>query len=166
MNIFFLCIIITYIYLSPLLYHIPIYIVLNLQSSIHGINLHDHLDWALKGEGFRFIKWAKKESLIGQIGFSSHGSFTLIQSAIESNRFQFCNLHLHLLDQRRIPLAKIALKKGMGVLVISPADKGGRLQDPSAKLIKDCKPIQPLELAYRFLLAEGISTLTLGACEP
>ncbi len=134
--------------------------------AVHGLNLQEHLDWTLKGEGAALLKWAEEENLIGQVGFSSHGSFSLIQKALESNRFQFCSLHLHLLDPRKIPLAKIALKKGMGVMAISPVDKGGQLQNPSKTLIQDCRPLQPLELAYRFLLSEGISTLTLGAAEP
>lgn len=33
-------------------------------------------------------------------------------------------------------------------------------------LQQDCAPWQPLQLAYRFLLAQGISTLTLGASGP
>ena len=48
-------------------------------------------------------------------------------------------------------------------MAISPADKGGRLQAPSPTLVEDCTPFAPLELAYRFLLAQGISTLTVGA---
>jgi len=134
--------------------------------AVHGINLKEHLNWALKGEGADLLHWAKEENLIKQVGFSSHGSISLIQKAIESNQFQFCSLHLHLLDPKRIPLSKIALKKGMGVMAISPADKGGRLQDPSTTLTNDCDPIPPLELAYKFLLEEGISTLTIGAFEP
>ncbi len=133
--------------------------------AVHGLNLKEHLKWALEGEGSALLQWAKEKNLVSQIGFSSHGSFSLIQQAIESNRFEFCSLHLHLLDPRKIPLAKIALAKGMGVMAISPADKGGQLQTPSKTLINDCSPINPLELAYRFLLAEGISTLTVGAFE-
>jgi predicted aldo/keto reductase-like oxidoreductase len=52
------------------------------------------------------------------------------------------------------------------VMAMSPADKGGRLQDPSPQLREDCAPWHPLELAYRFLLAQGISTLTVGAATP
>ena len=51
----------------------------------------------------------------------------------------------------------------MGVLAISPADKGGRLYSPSDILLEASKPFHPLELAYRFLLAKGITTLSLGA---
>jgi len=55
-------------------------------------------------------------------------------------------------------LAEQAIKKGMGVLAISPADKGGRLYSPSDILVEASKPFHPLELAYRFLLAKGITT--------
>ncbi len=134
--------------------------------AIHGLNLPIHLDWVVHGEGKDLFNWAIKENLIKQIGFSSHGSSTLIENAIESNLFKFCSLHLHLLDQERIPLAKLALKKRMGVMAISPADKGGRLYDPSQTLLDICHPITPLELAYRFLIAQKISTLTLGAKQP
>lgn len=131
--------------------------------AIHGLNLDSHLDWALHGEGARLIDWALNSGRVGQVGFSSHGSNALIHQAIESQRFRFCCLHLHLLDPTRMPLAQLALQQSMGVLAISPADKGGRLQAPSARLVEDCRPFQPLELAYRYLLAAGISTLTVGA---
>ncbi len=131
--------------------------------AVHGLNLQEHLNWALNEEGAELLQWAEENNLIEQVGFSSHGKFSLIQKAIESNRFQFCSLHLHLLDQARLPLAKQALNAGMGVMAISPADKGGQLQNPSQTLIEDCFPIAPLELAYRFLLSQGISTLTVGA---
>ena len=131
--------------------------------AIHGINLNEHLEWVLFGEGKKFIKWLFEKRLVDQVGFSSHGSYSLIQTAINSEAFSFCNLHLHYLDQSKITLAELALKKGMGVLAISPADKGGRLYSPSNILLEASKPFHPLELAYRFLLAKGITTLSLGA---
>ena len=131
--------------------------------AIHGINKPEHLEWVLNGQGKELIKWAENKHLIGQIGFSSHGSIELIEKAINSNFFNFCYLHLHLLDQERIPIAKKALKKGLGVIAISPADKGGKLYAPSETLLNQCKPFYPLELAYRFLIAKGITSLTLGA---
>ena len=131
--------------------------------AIHGLNLKQHLDWALLGEGKKFIKWIIENGLVDQVGFSSHGSYRLIEDAINCEVFNFCNLHLHYLDQSKISLAELALKKGMGVLAISPADKGGRLYAPSNILLEAAKPFHPLELAYRFLLAKGITTLSLGA---
>ena len=131
--------------------------------AIHGLNLNDHLHWALKGDGLALMRWAREEGLVGQVGFSSHGTTEVIADAIASGRFKFCSLHLHLLDPVHLPLAASALQADMGVMAISPADKGGRLQDPSPTLEADCSPHHPLELAYRYLLSRGISTLTLGA---
>ncbi|MFM8524979.1 MAG: aldo/keto reductase [Cyanobacteriota bacterium] len=134
--------------------------------AVHGLNTADDLEWSLRGPGADLMRWALGEGLVGQVGFSSHGSPALIASALASGRFRFCALHLHLFDQERLPLAKAALAAGLGVLAISPADKGGRLYDPPPELLADCQPFHPLELAYRFLLEQGISTLTLGAAQP
>jgi predicted aldo/keto reductase-like oxidoreductase len=134
--------------------------------AVHGLNREEHLHWAIEGDGARLFDWALRSGHVGQVGFSSHGSNPLIARAISSGRFQFCSLHLHLLDPARIPLALEALAAGMGVMAISPADKGGRLQAPSAVLKADCQPWEPLALAYRYLLAAGVSTLTVGANSP
>jgi predicted aldo/keto reductase-like oxidoreductase len=134
--------------------------------AVHGLNGPEHLTWALEGPGAALLAWAREEGLVGQVGFSSHGDTALIAAALESGRFSFCSLHLHLFDRERLPLARQALAAGLGVMAISPADKGGRLYAPPPELVADCVPFAPLELAYRFLLAEGISTLTLGAARP
>jgi len=133
--------------------------------AVHGLNTEAHRAWALEGEGAELLSWAVGEGLVGQVGFSSHGATALIEAALASGRFRFCSLHLHLFDPERLPLARAALADGLGVMAISPADKGGRLYDPPAALVADCAPFAPLELAYRWLLAQGISTLTLGAAQ-
>ena len=131
--------------------------------AIHGVNLSEHLEWVLEGEGRKFIEWLVNKKLIDQIGFSSHGDYQLINSAINSGIFNFCSLHLHLFDKSKFSLARKALDKKMGVMAISPADKGGKLYLPSDILKDASKPFHPLEIAYRFLLSEGITTLSLGA---
>lgn len=134
--------------------------------AVHGLNTAEDLAWSLRGPGSDLLHWAQGEGLVGQVGFSSHGSSAVIEAALASGRFRFCALHVHLFDQERLPLAKAALADGLGVLAISPADKGGRLYDPPPELLADCAPFHPLELAYRFLLEQGISTLSLGASQP
>jgi predicted aldo/keto reductase-like oxidoreductase len=134
--------------------------------AVHGLNRPEHLEWALKGPGADLLAWAKDEGLVGQVGFSSHGTPELIEAALSSGSFTFCSLHVHLFNQTLLPIAHAALAQGIGVLAISPADKGGRLYDPPAELVADCAPFHPLELAYRFLLDQGISTLSLGAEQP
>jgi Predicted oxidoreductases of the aldo/keto reductase family len=130
--------------------------------AVHGLNRPEHLEWALKGPGADLLAWAKDEGLVGQVGFSSHGTPELIEAALSSGSFTFCSLHVHLFDQTRLAIARAALSEGIGVLAISPADKGGRLYDPPAELLADCAPFDPLELAYRFLLDQGISTFEPG----
>ncbi|MFM8604453.1 MAG: aldo/keto reductase [Cyanobium sp.] len=134
--------------------------------AVHGLNTADHLAWSLDGPGAELLAWAVGEGLVGQSGFSSHGSSALIETALSRGGFGFCSLHLHLFDPKRLPLARAALAAGIGVMAISPADKGGRLYEPPPELLADCAPFAPLELAYRWLLAQGISTLTLGAARP
>jgi predicted aldo/keto reductase-like oxidoreductase len=134
--------------------------------SVHGLNLNEHLNWALRGAGAELLAWAVGEGLTGQVGFTSHGDSDLIERSLTSGRFTVCGLHLHLLDRQRLPLARQALAEGIGVLAISPADKGGQLYAPPAELEADCAPFHPLELAYRYLWQQGISTLSLGAERP
>jgi len=134
--------------------------------AVHGLNRAEHLTWALEGAGAELLRRALEQNLVDQIGFSSHGEPGLIEQALDSGRFGFASLHLHLFDPRRLPLAARALAAGLGVMAISPADKGGMLHRPSPELMDDCRPFHPLELAYRVLLAAGISTLTVGASQP
>ena len=134
--------------------------------AVHGLNTPEQLAWAVQGPGASLLERAVGEGLVEQVGFSSHGSTDLIEAALASGRFSFCNLHLHLFDQERLPLARAALAAGIGVLAISPADKGGRLYAPPQQLVADCQPFEPLRLAYRFLLAQGITTLSVGAAKP
>jgi predicted aldo/keto reductase-like oxidoreductase len=56
---------------------------------------------------------------------------------------------------------------GMGVFLISPADKGGLLYTPPAPLVELCQPFSPLHLNYRFLLSDPrITTLSVGPAQP
>ncbi|MHC5732376.1 MAG: aldo/keto reductase, partial [Nostoc sp.] len=69
--------------------------------------------------------------------------------------------------QRNAPAIQLATEKDMGVFIISPADKGGRLYTPPQTLKDVCQPYSPLELSYRFLLADNrITTLSIGPANP
>ena len=69
--------------------------------------------------------------------------------------------------QRNLKAVELAAQKDMGIFIISPADKGGRLYTPSEKLIELTKPLSPLELNYRFLLSDSrTTTLSVGAATP
>lgn len=136
--------------------------------AIHGINTWEHLGWVESDRGcLQPIMAAMADGKIRHLGFSTHGSRELILAAINTNLFEFVNLHYYYFFQRHDRAVELAYEKDMGVFIISPADKGGKLYTPPAKLQHLCQPLTPLELNYRFLLSDcRITTLSIGAASP
>ena len=55
----------------------------------------------------------------------------------------------------------------MGVFIISPNDKGGKLYDPPAKLVELCEPLTPMQFNALYCLARAqVHTLSCGAARP
>ena len=134
--------------------------------AIHGINTAEHLQWVQDG-CYPAIADAIASGKVNHVGFSTHGSLELILAAIETQLFAFINLHYYYFFQRHAPAIGLAHKYDMGTLIISPADKGGKLYTPPPALIELCQPSTPLAFNYRWLLADTrISTLSLGAANP
>jgi len=105
----------------------------------------------------------KEEGIINHIGFSTHAPLHVILKAIETDLFEFINLHYYYTFQRNKPAIDLASSKDMGVFIISPNDKGGMLSQPSKKLSKLTAPITPLQWNARFCLSHpAIHTLTFG----
>lgn len=136
--------------------------------AIHGVNTWQHLELLTQENSFlKVLQKAKKQGKIRHIGFSTHGSLELISAAISTGFFEFVNLHYYYFFQRHAPIIELAEKQDLGIFIISPADKGGRLYQPSAKLSQICEPFTPLLLNYRFLLNNPqITTLSIGASNP
>ena len=104
---------------------------------------------------------------IRNLGFSTHGSRELIREAIALPAFSFVNLHYYLFFQRHAPLLGEIRSRDLGLLIISPVDKGGQLFAPPKTLVARCAPLSPLGLNYRFLLSDPrVTTLSLGAANP
>ncbi len=135
---------------------------------IHGLNTWQHLEWVQAKNGcMQAVEEAVADGRVRHVGFSSHGSLELIQAAIKTDFFEFVNLHYYYFFQRHAPAIQLAAEKDMGVFIISPADKGGRLYTPPQTLKDLCQPYSPLELSYRFLLADNrITTLGVGPANP
>jgi predicted aldo/keto reductase-like oxidoreductase len=136
--------------------------------AIHGINTPEHLDWVTKPQGcLSAIKAAQQQGKIKHLGFSTHGSLELILEAIQTDLFAFINLHYYYFRQRNEPAVALASAKDMGVFIISPADKGGRLHNPPQTLQQLCQPLTPLQFNDRWLLSDRrVTTLSMGAsCE-
>jgi uncharacterized protein len=136
--------------------------------AIHGLNTSEHLDWVQAKNGcMQAVQEAVCDRRIKHVGFSTHGSLDVILAAINTDFFEFVNLHYYYFFQRNAPAIQLASQKDMGVFIISPADKGGKLYTPP-EILKDlCSPFSPLELNYRFLLSNpDITTLSVGAANP
>lgn len=135
--------------------------------AIHGINTWEHLHHVVKGEYFPALQGAIADGRVKHLGFSTHGSLDLILAAINTDLFEFINLHYYYFFQHNAPAVELAQKKDMGIFIISPADKGGLLHQPSPTLQQLCHPFSPLEINYRFLLSNPqITTLSFGAANP
>ncbi len=135
---------------------------------IHGLNTWEHLEWVQAKNGcMTAVQEAVAEGRVRHVGFSTHGSLEVIQAAINTDFFEFVNLHYYYFFQRNAPAIQLAAEKDMGILIISPADKGGRLYTPPQTLKDLCQPFSPLELNYRFLLNDSrITTLSVGPENP
>ncbi|HEY9604324.1 MAG TPA: aldo/keto reductase [Allocoleopsis sp.] len=136
--------------------------------AIHGINTWEHLAWVESPTGcMEAVQEALADGRVRHIGFSTHAQLDVILAAIHLDIFEFINLHYYYFFQRNAAAIELAHNKDMGVFIISPADKGGRLYTPPAKLEQLCHPISPLELNYRFLLSDRrITTLSVGPANP
>jgi len=135
--------------------------------ALHGINTWEHLEWVTNPNGcLGAIETAIKQGKIRHLGFSTHGSLELILAAIKTDLFEFINLHYYYFFQHNYPAIALASAKDLGIFIISPSDKGGRLYNPPEKLQELCTPFTPLELNYRFLLSnQSITTLSVGAAK-
>ena len=136
--------------------------------AIHGINTSEHLAWIKADRGcMRAARLAIDDGRLGHIGFSTHGSHGVIEAAIQTDQFDFVNLHYGLFFQHHASVVRLAASKDLGIFIISPADKGGKLYAPPAKLKQLCAPYSPLEVAYRWLLRQpAVTTLSVGPSNP
>lgn len=136
--------------------------------AIHGINTWEHLAWVESPTGcMQAVQEAVSQGYVRHVGFSTHGSLDLIIAAINTNLFEFVNLHYYYFFQRNAAAVQLASQKDLGIFIISPADKGGQLYTAPPKLKELCQPFSPLALNYRFLLSDQrITTLSVGPANP
>jgi predicted aldo/keto reductase-like oxidoreductase len=136
--------------------------------AIHGINTPQHLAWVMDPNGcMAAVRKAIAAGQIGHVGCSTHGPLDLILGLIESDQFDFINLHYSYFFQRNAPAIAQAQAQDLGIFIISPADKGGQLYTPPRRLQDLCAPYDPLHFNARFLLGQSaITTLSVGPAKP
>lgn len=136
--------------------------------SLHGINTPQLLHESIRPGGCldRARNW-QKQGKVRFIGFSTHGATELIVKTIETNQFDYLNLHWYYINQNNWAAIETAAKHDMGVFIISPSDKGGMLYKPPEKLSKLCSPLSPMVFNDLFCLSHPqVHTLSLGAAKP
>jgi predicted aldo/keto reductase-like oxidoreductase len=136
--------------------------------SLHGINNAELLEWSLRPGGcLDEARKIRREGRCRFIGFSTHATTDLIVRAIESDGFDYVNLHWYFVNPYNWPAVEAATRRDMGVFIISPNDKGGKLYSPPVKLLELCKPLSPMQWNDLYCLARPeVHTLSVGAAKP
>lgn len=135
---------------------------------LHGLNNRTQLDLALRDGGcLERALSLKQRGVVRYVGFSTHAPLELILEGIRDGRFDYVNLHYYWVMQHNWAAVRAAAARDMGILIISPNDKGGKLYDPPAKLRRLTEPLSPITFNDLFCLAHAeISTLSIGARVP
>ncbi len=136
--------------------------------SIHGINHTELLDWTLrKGGCLEEARALQREGRCRFIGFSTHATADVIVRAVESGGFDYLNLHWYFVNPYNWIAIEAAARRDMGVFIISPSDKGGKLYSPPPKLRELCAPLTPIHFNDLYCLSRPqVHTLSVGAARP
>lgn len=136
--------------------------------AIHGINNRELLDQVLKPGGpVEAALQLKREGRTRWLGFSTHAPPRVISAAIDTGVFDYVNLHWYFVNEINGPAIMAAGRQDMGVFIISPNDKGGKLYEPSETMTRLCAPLSPMQFNDLYCLSrEDIHTLSVGPTRP
>ncbi len=136
--------------------------------SLHGINNAELLDWSLrKGGCLEEARKIQREGRCKFIGFSTHATTDLIVRTIDSDEFDYVNLHWYFVNELNWPAMQAAARRDLGLFIISPNDKGGKLYSPPPRLEELCAPLTPMAFNDLWCLARPeVHTLSIGAAKP
>src|SRR5579872_1093004 len=136
--------------------------------SLHGINNRQLLDWSLKKNGcLAAARKLQKEGRTRFVGFSTHATLDIILDAIKGGDFDYFNVHWYFVNHLNWPAIEEANRRDMGVFIISPNDKGGKLYEPPPKMVELCAPLSPMQFNDLYCLARPqVHTLSCGAARP
>jgi len=136
--------------------------------TLHGVNNRELLAWSLKkGGALDVARQLQKEGRCRFVGFTTHATTDVIHETIRGGEFDFVNLHWYFVNDLNWSCIQAARAKDMGVFIISPNDKGGKLYDPPAKLVNLCAPLAPMAFNDLYCLARPeVHTLSCGVAKP
>jgi uncharacterized protein len=136
--------------------------------ALHGINNRQLLEWSLKKNGcLTAARKLQQEGRVQFVGFSTHATTNIILEAINSGGFDYVNLHWYFVNDLNWPAIESAAARDMGVFIISPNDKGGKLYAPPQKLVELCAPLTPMQFNDLYCLARPqVHTISCGPAQP
>jgi predicted aldo/keto reductase-like oxidoreductase len=136
--------------------------------ALHGVNNRQFLDWSLRRNGcLAAARRLQAEGRARFIGFSTHATTDVILEAVRSDGFDYINLHWYFVNELNWPVIPEAHRRDMGVFIISPNDKGGKLYQPPPKLVDFCQPLTPMQFNDLYCLSHPqVHTLSIGAAKP
>jgi predicted aldo/keto reductase-like oxidoreductase len=136
--------------------------------ALHGVNTPELLQDSIRPGGcLDVMRTLQEQGKVRFVGFSTHGPTDVIVKTIETNQFDYVNLHWYYINQVNWPAIAAATRHDMGVFIISPSDKGGMLYKPPQKLVELCAPLSPMVFNDLFCLSHPqVHTLSLGAAQP
>jgi len=136
--------------------------------TLHGVNNDELCEFALrKGGSLDAARQLQKQGRCRFVGFSTHASPRIILRAIETGEFDYINIHWYFVNDLNWRCIEAAAARDMGVFIISPNDKGGKLYTPPTKLVELCRPLTPMQFNDLYCLARPqVHTLSCGAARP
>jgi predicted aldo/keto reductase-like oxidoreductase len=136
--------------------------------SLHGINNQELLDWSLKKDGsLAAARKLQKDGRCRFIGFSTHATTDIILKTVNSGEFDYVNLHWYFVNHLNWPAVEAAHRLDLGVFIISPNDKGGKLQEPGEKIKSLSAPLTPMQFNDLYCLNRPeVHTLSCGPARP
>jgi len=136
--------------------------------ALHGINNRQLLHYALrKGGCVTAARKLQKQGRVRFLGFSTHATTDIILDGVNSGEFDYLNIHWYFVNDLNWSAVEAARARDMGVFIISPNDKGGKLYEPPRKLVELCAPLTPMQFNDLYCLARPqVHTLSCGANKP
>jgi len=136
--------------------------------ALHGINNRQFLDWSLGAKGcLAAARQLQRQGRCRFVGFSTHATTDIILDAVNSGEFDYVNVHWYFVNDLNWAAIEAAQRLDMGVFIISPNDKGGKLYEPPPKLVRLCAPLSPMQFNALYCLARPqVHTLSCGASRP
>jgi uncharacterized protein len=135
---------------------------------LHGVNNRELLKQSLGKNGcVAAARKLQKEGRVRFVGFSTHATTDVILEAVNSGEFDYINLHWYFVNDLNWAAIEAARARDMGIFIISPNDKGGKLYEPPKKLVDLCAPLTPMQFNDLYCLARPeVHTLSCGASRP